>query len=318
MQYGVVPGVALPVSRLVQGTMMIGMDNLDASFALLDGVWALGCNAFDCAHVYGGGNCERALGEWMRARGLRDKVVAITKGAHFNADRPRVTPFDIASDLHDSLARLKTDYIDLYLLHRDDPGVPVGPIVEALAEHLRAGRIRAFGGSNWTHARIREANEYAARHGLTPFAASSPHFSLAEQVAAPWPGCVTITGAANRDARAWYAAQRMPVFAWSSLSGGFLSGRFSRADIEAYPQDAEELFVRCYRSESNLARLERAQHMARDKGCGVSELALAYALDRDLDLFALVGCLTADEFAANARAFDVRLSREESAWLEAG
>ncbi len=84
------------------------------------------------------------------------------------------------------MRRLGTDYLDLYVLHRDDPSVPVGPIVEALTAHKKAGRIGAFGGSNWTHERMQEANEYARVNDLTPFAVSSPNFSLAEQYKEPW------------------------------------------------------------------------------------------------------------------------------------
>jgi len=150
MQYGQIPGVTKPVARLIQGTVMIGTDKLEASFALLDEILALGGNTFDAAHIYGNGDVERALGRWVAARGVREQVVIVTKGAHHSQDRQRVTPYDITSDLHDSLARLCTDYIDLYLLHRDDPSVPVGPIVEVLNEHRAAGRIHAFGGSNWS------------------------------------------------------------------------------------------------------------------------------------------------------------------------
>jgi aryl-alcohol dehydrogenase-like predicted oxidoreductase len=146
MQYGQVPGIDKPISRLVQGTVPVNSDDLDKGFALLDEVYALGCNAFDTAHVYGNGDSERTLGRWIRERGRREQVVIITKGAHPNADRQRVTPFDITSDLHDSLARLQVETIDLYLLHRDDPTAPVGPIVEVLNEHKTAGRIHAFGG----------------------------------------------------------------------------------------------------------------------------------------------------------------------------
>ena len=172
MRYDEVRGVGKRVSRLVQGTIMLRSEELEPGLELLDAVYGLGCNSFDTAHVYGGGEGERVLGQWIESRGVRDEVVILTKGAHHNADRRRVTPFDIASDLHDSLARLRTDYVDLYLLHRDDPSVPVGPIVEALNEHLTAGRIRAFGGSNWSAERIRKANEYAKAHGLVPFSAS--------------------------------------------------------------------------------------------------------------------------------------------------
>ena len=152
-------------------------------------------------------------------------------GRHHRQRRPpyprranRVTPEDIAADLDESLRQLGLDTIDLYLLHRDDPDVPVGPIVEALNEHLRGGKIRAFGGSNWTHERIAEANAYAADHGLVPFVASSPQFSLVEQVDEPWPGCISIGGPDNAAARDWYQNNQMAMFAWSSLAGGFLSG----------------------------------------------------------------------------------------------
>src|SRR5690348_3066806 len=119
MKYGKVPGVNKDISRLVQGTVMIGMSDLDKSFALLDWVYELGGNTFDTAHGYGGGDPERAIGKWLKARGLRDKIVILSKGAHMNMDRRRVTPYDITSDLHDSLARMQVDYVDLYILHRD-------------------------------------------------------------------------------------------------------------------------------------------------------------------------------------------------------
>ena len=127
---------------------MIGSHDLDGSFALLDAAEAMGCNILDTALIYRGGDSERVLGQWLQARGNRDDLILLTKGAHPNQDRRRVTHYDIASDLHDSLARLHTDHVDIYLLHRDDETQPVGPIVEALNEHHAAGRIGLFGGSN--------------------------------------------------------------------------------------------------------------------------------------------------------------------------
>jgi len=316
VRYGPIAGVPMSVSRVIQGTMMLSSEALDASFALLDEVIENGGNAFDCAHVYGGGDAERVLGAWIEARGVRDKVVIVDKGAHPNADRKRVTPYDIASDLHDSLARLRTDRIDLYLLHRDDPDAPLDEIVDALNQHAEAGRISAYGVSNWSHERIVEANTYAAEHGLRPLAASSPHFSLAEQVVDPWGGCVTLTGQRGRLAREWYAQAGLPVLAWSSLCHGFLSGRYSRADIEAFPDDCEEGFLRWYRCATNLTRLERAFVLAREKGATVPQVATAYLMHQPVDVFALVGSSLPGEFAANAHALDIDLTPEEVAFLE--
>ena len=222
MQYGNLPGIKKNISRIVQGSIMLNRSHKEEGFALLDAAWQAGITAYDSAHGYGGGEVDRMLGLWMEERGNRDEIVIIGKGAHLNQDRNRVTPYDIASDMADSLVRLRSDYIDLYLLHRDDPAVPVGPIVEALNEHHAAGRIHAFGGSNWTPERLAEANEYADQRGLVPFAASSPNFSLADQIAEPWKDCLSIAGPSQAAAREWYAEHDMPLFTWSSVARLFL------------------------------------------------------------------------------------------------
>ena len=295
---------------------MISTAEQEKTNALLDAVFELGCNTFDTAHVYGRGDVERAFGQWLRSRGVRDEVVILGKGAHHNEDRKRVTPFDIAADLHDTLARMQVEKIDLYILHRDDPDVPVGPIVEALNEQRDAGRIDAFGGSNWTHARLAEANQYAAEHGLTPFVASSPNYSLAVQHEPAWPGCVSISGPEHADARAWYQADNLAVFAWSSLAGGFFSGRFRRDNLDSFTEYLDRITINSYAAEDNFARLDRVEQLAAEKGLTPSQLALAYTLHTPLNLFALVGCRSGAEFRDNLEALDLELSAEEVAWLE--
>jgi aryl-alcohol dehydrogenase-like predicted oxidoreductase len=317
MEYGHVPGVAKPISRLVQGTVMLREDLIDENFALLDAVFDAGCTTYDTAHGYGGGQCERVLGRWIKERKIRHDVVILSKGAHHNRDRQRVTPYDISADLHDSLARMSVDFVDLYLLHRDDPSVPVGPIVEVLNEHHRAGKIGAFGGSNWSPARIAEANAYAAEHGLIPFAASSPNFSMAVQVDEPWPNCLTISGPQAAGDRNWYAEQKMPLFVWSSLAGGFLTGRFRRDNLAQFVGTGDEMIVRCYCTEENFERVARAEALGKEKGLTLPQVALAYVLHYpNLDVFALVGCRTGDEFSENVHASQVKLTPEELAYID--
>jgi aryl-alcohol dehydrogenase-like predicted oxidoreductase len=297
---------------------MIRSEEEGKSFALLDEVFEQGGTTFDTAHQYGGGDSERTFGRWAKDRSLRDEVIVIGKGAHHNADRKRVTPFDITADLFDSLARFGFDHVDLYLLHRDDPSVPVGPIVEVLNEHLSEGRIRAFGGSNWTPERLREANEYAEENRLTPFVASSPNLSLAEQAVEPWPDCVSISGRTGEKDRGWYEEQKMPLFAWSSLAGGFFSGRFTRDNLDSFESELDLLCVATYCHEENFERLDRARVLADERGLTVPQIALAYVLDQPLEVFALVGCNTGGEFRANVAADDIHLTPEELAWLESG
>jgi len=318
MRYGTIPGITKPVARLIQGTVMISSSKLDYSFGLLDDILALGGNTFDAAHIYGNGDNERTLGRWLHARGVREQVVVITKGAHHNQDRRRVTPFDITSDLYDSLARLGTDYIDLYLLHRDDPAVPAGPIVEVLNEHLAAGRIHAFGGSNWSDARIKEANDYAAARGLTPFAVASPHFSLAVQVEEPWENCISLTGDKGAGARRFYADNGMPLLTWSSLAGGFFSGRFRPDNLDTFTEYLDRLCVKSYCYPDNFARLGRVKELADVRGASVAQVAMAYVMAQPFNVFPLVGCANAEEYAANAVALDLALTAAEVHWLETG
>lgn len=316
MHYANIPGIEKPVSRLVQGTAMITQQNQEWGLDLFDSVFELGCTTFDTAHNYGGGLSERLLGRWMRERGLRDKVVIITKGAHPYDGRKRVTPDDIVSDVRDSLERLGIDTIDLYLLHRDDPDVPVGPIVEVLNAHKAAGKIKVFGGSNWSRQRIQAANDYAAAHGLTPFTITSPNFSLAEQFQEPWPGCISISR--DADSRAWYTQNQMPVFAWSSVAGGFFSGRFRRDNLDTFDAYFDKVCVQTYCYEGNFQRYDRAAEKAREKGVTVPQIAMAYVLSQPLNLFALVGHESRDELITNMAALDLKLTPDEMAWLKAG
>lgn len=232
MQYAEIPYVSKKVSRILFGTAMqpfvMGADGND----LLDAIYSTGVNTFDCARGYMG--AEKSFGNWLETREIRDNVVILSKCAHPSMfGKKRVNRDEIRKDFARSARDLRTDYIDIYLLHRDDPDVEAGEIVEILNELHAEGKIGAFGASNWTHRRIEEANEYAWSHNLIPFSVSSPNFGLADQVQDPWGGgCVTISGPANAEARKWYEKNQMPVIAYSSLGRGLFSGRVKGSEPE--------------------------------------------------------------------------------------
>ena len=316
MQYAQVTGVEKQISRIVLGTMIISPKARAQSFSLLDSALKMGCNTFDTAHIYGGGMSERGLGAWLKERKNREDVVIVSKGAHPNEDRRRVTAFDITSDLHDSLARLNSDYIDIYLLHRDDPAVPVGPIMEVLNEHLRSGKIRALGASNWRHERIQKANEYAEEHNLVPFVISSPHFSLIEQVKEPWgPGCVSLTGEGEDEARRWYHKTQMAVFAWSSLSRGLLSGRISRDNFANIKDNLESAVIEGYCYEDNFKRLDRAFCLSKQKDVTVPQIGTAYVVHQSMNVFPIIGAAGSGELKEVIKALDLELTDVEMDWL---
>ena len=318
MIYSKIPGLDKSISRVVQGTIMLSSKEKNNGFSLLDGVFSNGCTTFDTAHNYGAenGDADRVLGLWIKERQIRNKVVIIAKGCHHNKDRRRVTPFDLTSDLMDTLARLQTTYVDIYLLHRDDPSQSVKPIVDALAEHKRAGRIGLFGGSNWSTKRIEEANTYATSSGLPLFTISSPNYSLAIQKKEPWENCVSISTSEAATERNWYKETQMPLFVWSSLAGGFFSGRFRRNNLNQMKEYFDRLCVETYGTEENFQRFDAAQEIATARKVSVPQIALAYIFSKKLNIFALVGSRTPTEFSENAQGAEIILTKEEIAKLE--
>jgi aryl-alcohol dehydrogenase-like predicted oxidoreductase len=282
-----------PVSRLVLGTMVVAEDVLDE--------WVrLGGNSLDTARVYGDGASEEAVGAWFADRpAVRDELVVLTKGAHPSGDVRRVTPADIAADLDASIGALGRP-VDIYLLHRDDPALPVGPMIDCLNEYLAAGRLRAIGTSNWTCARIDEANAYAAAHGLEGFTCNSPQLSLARQNEEHWPG----TMAATDDVRAWHARTQMPLFAWSAQARGFFAGHDS------------ESAVRVYDNERNRERRRRAASVGERLGCTANQVALAWVLAQPYPVYAVIGPRTVEQLHEAVGALDVSLTDDEVRWLD--
>lgn len=309
MRYGKIDGVGGRLSRFVLGSMVFSPERLDNTYALLDGFVAAGGNVVDTAYVYARGQSEVALGMWLKARGARHQITIVGKGgfgAHPDGS-VMVTPELIAEHLGVSLGRLGVDTIDLYVLHRDDPRVPVEEIVDAMNEHVEAGRIRAWGGSNWSHRRIAEANTYADSARLHGIVASSPNLALAVPLEPMWSDNVTIAG--DAEALRWYRQTQLPVLAWSSQARGFFSGRFT-PDVCPDPD-----VRRVYYSSENWERLRRAQALAAERGISASNVALAWVMSQPLNLFPLVGPATPAELADTLRALDVSLTPAEVAWL---
>ena len=290
-------------------------ENYCFAAALLDEFLAAGGNCIDTAAVYGFGSSETTLGRWLNESGRRAEIVLVTKGCHPAFDpqdpfgkpwEPRLTPETISADLSGSLERLQTDYVDVYFLHRDDESVPVGPLVEALNQEQTRGRIRAFGASNWRVERIAEANDFAARQGMTGFVISSPSLSLARPLAMVYPGAVF----ADDATRQWHRTQQFPMLAWSALAGGFMSGKFTADD------PSNQYVSRVYYSEGNFERLRRAQELGRRKNATSVQIGLAYVLQQAFPVIALIGSSTVANLRQTLDALDVDLNAEEMDYLD--
>jgi aryl-alcohol dehydrogenase-like predicted oxidoreductase len=314
MPYGEIKGIGKPVARVVMGSMAMNVEKMAYSSEMLDFYFERGGNAFDSAFCYGP-NCECALGQWIEQRGLRDKVVLHGKGAHLATwtdapfDNPGCDPQTLTKELLISLERLRTDYLDIYCMHRDNPKIPVGEFVDVLNEHVKAGRIRVFGGSNWTTERFDEANEYAKKHGKQGFQVLSNNFSLAVWNEPMWAYCFA---SADEKSKAWLKKTRTPLFAWSSQASGLFTGRFKPEDAGKPEMASVE---RVWFSPGNFERMKRAEQLAQQKGVLALQIALAYVLCQPFEAYALIGPRTTEETRTSLGALSIRLSPKELAWL---
>jgi predicted dehydrogenase/aryl-alcohol dehydrogenase-like predicted oxidoreductase len=297
-----IQGLAKPVSMVALG--FEDFRSFSSGAILLDAFFEAGGNLFDTGYVYGAGRTEALLGEWLQNRGVREQSVIIGKGAH----TPLCYPDVIGKQLTQSLDRLRTDHVDIYFMHRDNPDVPVGEFIDAMDAEVRAGRIRGpFGGSNWTMQRMDEAIAYAERAGRQKPGALSNHFSLAEMLDPIWPGCVT---SSSDEWKAWLTARQITNFAWSSQGRGFftdLAGRDKRHNDE---------LVRVWYSEKNFGRRDRAIELANRLGKKPIHVALSYVLAQPFPSVPLIGPRTLGELDDSLRALDIALSPDELEWLD--
>ncbi len=295
-----VPGLDKPISRLIMG--VDHQVTWSHASMLFDDFFAQGGNCFDTAFKYGEGRCEKLLGQWIKERGVREQVVIVGKGAH----TPYCTPEWMASQLKTSLARLQTDYVDIYMLHRDNPAIPVNAFIHALHEQQVAGRVRAFGASNWSRERVDQANFCAQMDGMNGFVALSNHLSLARMVRQVWTGCLS---SADTRSREWLMETGIALLPWSSQARGFFR------EHRWQEEDPRSPLMRGWYSEDNLQRLERAKHLSRRRQTHPNTVALAYVLNQPFLTFPLIGPRTPLQTHLSLQAFDLSLSEEEMRWL---
>ena len=304
-------------SRICLGTATFGTDISKAdSFRVLDTFVDAGGNFLDTAHIYaawienGWGVSERTVGEWLRAHGARDAIVLSTKGGHpplDNLSEGRCSKADLEQDLCESLQRLGVDCVDVYWLHRDDPARSVGEIVESLAGFVRDGRIRSYGGSNWTIARFEEVNTYAAEHGLPPFVGSQPGWALADRS----PECPALEGMMFLDdrEREWHAKTGFPMVAYSATANGYFSAEnvsWAKSGFAGEPTKGKS-----YDSPAGRRRLCKAMELGKEKGCSTNQVALAYLSAQPFPVFPIIGTSNPDHAREAMSAASIKLTDVE-------
>jgi aryl-alcohol dehydrogenase-like predicted oxidoreductase len=316
--------VSISKTSLTPSQICLGAGNFGATipqtdaFTLLDAFVDLGGNFLDTAHVYANwiptlprSISEKTIGAWMKARGNRSRILIGTKGAHPDLATmhiSRLAPADIVQDLNESLDHLQTDTIDLYWLHRDDPTRPVGEIVETLAAQVQAGKIRAFGCSNWSTARMQAALDYAQAHGIQGFVANQPMWSLAQ----PNPAAFGMPGLAAMDAAmlAFHQQSGWAVIPYTSQARGFFSKVAEKGAARLSERDRQ-----AYWNAENERRSAIVQRLSNEIHATPAQIALAYLLCQPVTTIPVVGCRTLEQLQDSVRAADVKLSSDAIAAL---
>jgi len=241
-------------------------------FLLLDAFVDAGFNLIDTADVYPrwapgcqGGESETLIGKWFVRSGRRKDVVLATKVGHdMGGDNKGLAKAYILRSAEDSLRRLRTDHIDLYQSHIDDAGTPLEETLEAYAQLIREGKVRAIGASNYSAERLAQALEASEKNGLPRYESLQPEYSLAERA-----GYEAALEALCRK-------KKIGVIPYRPLAGGFLTGKYrSEADLE---NRARKKTVQKFLNERSLHIVESLDEAARRLNSNPARVAIAWLL----------------------------------------
>jgi aryl-alcohol dehydrogenase-like predicted oxidoreductase len=240
----------------------------ERSFEILDAYAAAGGNFVDTSDSYmasapgnSGGESETIIGEWLETRGNRDDIVIATKvGRH--PERKGLAPANIRAAADDSLRRLRTDRIDLYFTHFDDPSVPVEEIMTTLDGLVAEGKVRQVAVSNIEVERLQASLEFAEREGTTQYTAVQPHYNLVSRDTYEGP---------RRDLAERYGLAAVPYY---GLASGFLTGKYRPgANVDSVRAEKAGRYLETERGRRVLAALDI---VAEEQGTAVATVALAW------------------------------------------
>lgn len=294
----------ISIAPLVFGGNVFGWTaDRQRSFELLDRFVEAGLNAIDTADVYStwapgntGGESETIVGEWMKARGNRDRIVVITKVGMAMPDGKGLSAAWIERAVEDSLRRLQTDYIDLYFSHVYDAEVPVEETLQAYERLISAGKVRSVGASNHDAGQLAEALKSARDNGLPRYEVLQPEYNLVDR--ANYEGAL----------RELAISEGLGVITYYSLASGFLSGKYrSIQDLDKSPRGAG---IAKYLDERGLRVLAALDAVAAAHGATLAEVALAWLMAREGVSAPIASATRLDQLESLVRSTQLSLSAE--------
>ncbi|GIO57720.1 MULTISPECIES: aldo/keto reductase [Paenibacillus] len=312
MKYARLGNSGLIVSKLAFGAMTFGTGNLpsvykvgpSAARQLVDEALAAGINFFDTADGYADGQSEEMLGQLLGSR--RQEVVIATKGGF------RAGPALVQSGLsrkhlfaaaEASLKRLGTDYIDLYIVHKTDPFTPLEETLEALNDLVRQGKVRYIGFSNWPAWLAAKAVQIQRERGWATFISGQMYYSL-------------VGRDVEYDILPFMKDAGVGLTVWSPLAGGFLSGKYSRSNLQDPDGRLSGFDIIPFDKEWGFAVLDHVHSIADAHGVTAAQVSLAWLLSKAGVSSVLVGASKMSQLEDNLKAIDLELTAEEMLLLD--
>jgi aryl-alcohol dehydrogenase-like predicted oxidoreductase len=302
----------LEIAPLVFGGNVFGWTaDEPTSFALLDAFIGHGFNAIDTADVYSrwvsgnaGGESETIIGNWLKNRGGRDRVVIITKvGSEMGPGKKGLSKAYIIRAVEDSLRRLQTNFIDLYLSHRPDPDTPIEETLEAHQRLIEQGKIRSAGGSNYDAAGFAAALKASTTPGRARYEVLQPEYNLCER--AGYEG----------DLEQLLLKEQIGVITYFSLARGFLTGKYrSEADLSKSPRGDG---IKQYLDERGLRLLATLDDVAAQYDATPAQIALAWLIARTSVTAPIASATSVEQLNELVNAAQIKLDRDAIERLDA-
>lgn len=289
--------------KLVLGGNVFGWTaDKDTSFEILDAFYEAGGRMVDTAECYSfwvpghsGGESETVIGAWMAERGVRKDMRIATK-TNVDAKPGGLKPARLKAQLALSLERLRTDYVDLYYAHRDDPETPQDEVAEGFAALITAGQVREAGASNFTEDRLRGALAAAKARGVPGYGVLQNQYNLLER------------GDYDAGYQNFCASNDVAMLPYYGLASGYLTGKYRKpADFDRYPRGAS---LKKY-AEHGPALLAVMDRIAKDCEATVAQVALAWLLDQPGVAAPIASATTADQLDELVEAIDIELMPEQ-------
>ncbi|MGQ9904780.1 MAG: aldo/keto reductase [Anaerolineae bacterium] len=307
MEYRSLGRTGVEVSVLCLGCMMFGgKTGPEESYAIIDRAIDAGINFLDTANVYSRGRSEEVTGEALKRNGKRHQIVLATK-VHGTMDDndPNMkgnSRRHIIQQCEASLRRLQTDYIDLYQIHRPQSSIPIDETLRAFDDLIRAGKVRYIGTSTFSAWQLVESLWVAKELGLNRFVCEQPPYNLLDR-------------RIERELLPMAMTYGFAIIPWSPLAGGLLTGKYRRGqeppEGTRFADYKDNPILRRRWTERIFDVVEGLQPIAQDKGCTLSQLALAWCARQPGVTSPIIGPRTMEQLEDNLRALDVSITDDD-------